>query len=177
MVDMSALSLWVWIGISGMVRWHGSLFQSRKNVKIIFYSVANIYIFSYLNLFMTIKSKYFLIKIPFPQLSRDDETMFPNWIWMYHQKNRYLCHNEMDWDKFRYFYPVDKNINQFAAWYNFDKFNKISQIKWGASSQWSFDPNSIWGSTESMAIGKTHPTLFLDFWIMNLSWGLKLLSS
>ena len=43
----------------------------------------------------------------------------------------YLCRNEMDWDKFLYFYPVDKNINQFAAWYNFNKFDnkfEISQI-------------------------------------------------
>ena len=33
------------------------------------------------------------------------------------------------------------------------------QIKWGASSRWSFGPNSVWGSVETMTIGKTHPNL------------------
>ena len=32
-------------------------------------------------------------------------------------------------------------------------------LKWGASSQWSFGPNSAWGSIEMTTIGKTHPTL------------------
>ena len=36
----------------------------------------------------------------------------------------------------------------------------LLNIKWGASSQWSFGPNSAWGSIETTIIGK-HPTLFL----------------
>ena len=32
-------------------------------------------------------------------------------------------------------------------------------IKWGASSRWSFGPNSAWCSIETTTIGKTQPTL------------------
>ena len=34
-----------------------------------------------------------------------------------------------------------------------------SKIKRGASSRWSFRPNSAWGSIETATIGKTHPTV------------------
>ena len=34
-------------------------------------------------------------------------------------------------------------------------------IKWGASSQWSFGPNSAWGSIETTIIGNTHLTLLV----------------
>ena len=34
--------------------------------------------------------------------------------------------------------------------------------KGGAFSRWSFDPNSAWGSIETMTIGKTHLTLSLS---------------
>ena len=39
----------------------------------------------------------------------------------------------------------------------------ISIIKWGASSRWSFRPNSAWGSIETTNLAKTHPTLFRIF--------------
>ena len=32
-------------------------------------------------------------------------------------------------------------------------------LKWGASLQWSFRPNSAWGSLETTITGKTHSTL------------------
>ena len=32
-------------------------------------------------------------------------------------------------------------------------------VKWGASSRWTFDPNSAWESIGMMTIGKTSPTL------------------
>ena len=32
-------------------------------------------------------------------------------------------------------------------------------VKWSAFSRWSIDPNSEWGSIETITIGKTHPTL------------------
>ena len=38
---------------------------------------------------------------------------------------------------------------------------KRDQIMRGAPSRWSFGPNSAWSSIETMAIGKTHPTLFV----------------
>ena len=34
-------------------------------------------------------------------------------------------------------------------------------IKWGASSQWSFGPNSAWDSIETTIIGNTHLTLLV----------------
>ena len=33
-------------------------------------------------------------------------------------------------------------------------------LKWGASSRWSFRPNSVWGSVGTTTIGKTNPTLW-----------------
>ena len=36
---------------------------------------------------------------------------------------------------------------------------RLEPIKWGASSRWSFHPNSAWRSIETMTIGKTHPSL------------------
>ena len=36
---------------------------------------------------------------------------------------------------------------------------KNKKLKWGASSRWSFRPNSVWGSIETMTIWKPHPTL------------------
>ena len=46
-----------------------------------------------------------------------------------------------------------------------------SIIKWGASLQWSFGPNSAWGSIETATIGKTHPTLLWKAdWMRNLPW-------
>ena len=38
-------------------------------------------------------------------------------------------------------------------------------MKWGASSRWSFRPNSAWGSKETTTIGKTHPTLYYIYLI------------
>ena len=35
-------------------------------------------------------------------------------------------------------------------------------ITWGASSRWSFRPNSKWGSIETVTMGKTHPTKTLE---------------
>ena len=40
--------------------------------------------------------------------------------------------------------------------------NFIWNIKWGASSRWSFRPNSTWGRIETMTIAKTHPALLTD---------------
>ena len=37
---------------------------------------------------------------------------------------------------------------------------RIELIKWGASSQWSFRPNSTWGCKETTTIKKTRPALF-----------------
>ena len=36
---------------------------------------------------------------------------------------------------------------------------KIILLKWGASSRWSFGPNSAWNSIWTTTIGKTYPTL------------------
>ena len=33
-------------------------------------------------------------------------------------------------------------------------------VKWGAPSQWSFRPNSAWGSLKTTTIARTHPTLW-----------------
>ena len=48
----------------------------------------------------------------------------------------------------------------------FKEYNNLSKqllrksfIKWGASSWWSFCPNSAWETMGMMNIGKTHPTL------------------
>ena len=41
--------------------------------------------------------------------------------------------------------------------------NFFVTIKWGASSRWSSRPNPAYGSLQTTAIGKTHPTLIL-FW-------------
>ena len=35
----------------------------------------------------------------------------------------------------------------------------VQIVKWGASSQWSFGPNSPWGSLESTTIWRRHPSL------------------
>ena len=40
-------------------------------------------------------------------------------------------------------------------------FGYLCNLKWGASSRWSFRPNSTWGSIETSTIRKTHPTLQL----------------
>jgi len=39
----------------------------------------------------------------------------------------------------------------------------LKLIKWGASSRWSFRPNSAWGSIGTTIIGRTRPTLQNDF--------------
>ena len=39
------------------------------------------------------------------------------------------------------------------------KFHNILVVKWDASSRWSFGPNFAWGSIETTAIGKSHPSL------------------
>ena len=49
------------------------------------------------------------------------------------------------------------NLFSFCFKYN----NFFVTIKWGASSRWSSRPNSAYGSLETTAIGKTHPTLIL----------------
>ena len=41
-------------------------------------------------------------------------------------------------------------------------------IKWGASSRWSFCPNSAWSSTET-TIGSTHPTLSIYLFLSPFS--------
>ena len=38
-------------------------------------------------------------------------------------------------------------------------YQNCTFLKWGAPSQWSFGPDSTWGSKETMTIGKMHPTL------------------
>ena len=43
--------------------------------------------------------------------------------------------------------------------YGFNHYHK--NLKWGASSRWSFCPNSAWSSIETTTIGKTHPTVEL----------------
>ena len=48
-----------------------------------------------------------------------------------------------------------QNPNQQMAKYK----NSPIFINWGASSRWSFGPNSACGSKETTTIGKTHPTL------------------
>ena len=40
-----------------------------------------------------------------------------------------------------------------------------NNLKWGASSRWSFCPNSAWSSIET-TIGMMHPTLLNDTWII-----------
>ena len=51
-------------------------------------------------------------------------------------------------------------IKKRAKKVGFPSSNTSNIIKWGASSQWSFGPNSGWGSIETTVIGKTHPTVF-----------------
>ena len=36
---------------------------------------------------------------------------------------------------------------------------RYGHLKWGASYRWLFGPNSTRGGIETMAVGKTHPTL------------------
>ena len=43
-------------------------------------------------------------------------------------------------------------------------------FKWGASSRWSFDPNSAWGCIETTTIEMTHPTLVLVITFRTLFW-------
>ena len=40
-------------------------------------------------------------------------------------------------------------------------------LKWGASSRWSFRPNSAWGSIETTTIRETHPALLTDWPFVN----------
>ena len=57
---------------------------------------------------------------------------------------------------------VDLQVNQsFIGAKILSKPINIAQIKWCASSLWSFRPNSAWGSIGTTTIGKTHPTLYL----------------
>ena len=64
-----------------------------------------------------------------------------------------------------------EDFEDFVMGYNFFpvKFHDAKRIsfdmrKWGASSCWSFGPNSEWGSIETTTIWKTHHTLsFLSF--------------
>ena len=37
--------------------------------------------------------------------------------------------------------------------------DRIGEIKWGASSRWSFGPISAWGRIETTTTGNTHSTL------------------
>ena len=40
-------------------------------------------------------------------------------------------------------------------------FQRFWDLKWGASSRWSFGPNSAWWSIETTIIRKAHPTLIV----------------
>lgn len=46
-----------------------------------------------------------------------------------------------------------------------NKFSVGLLIKWGVSSSWSFRPNNAWGSTQTITIGKTHPTLLSYYFV------------
>ena len=69
---------------------------------------------------------------------------------------------------------------------------KWTELKWDASSRWSFGPNSEWGSIKTTTAGNTHPTwasplkifdaqfqsfhmcIFrLEIWVKNLFWCLS----
>ena len=56
-----------------------------------------------------------------------------------------------------------KRLLQIRNDFNSQITNDLLQLKWGASSRWSFGPNSAGGSIETTSIGKTHPILF--WWI------------
>ena len=43
-------------------------------------------------------------------------------------------------------------------------------IKWGASFGWSCDPNSAWGSKETITIRKTRLTLWIKSYQKSLQW-------
>ena len=47
-----------------------------------------------------------------------------------------------------------------------------SHVKRGASSWWSFVPNSVWGSIGTTTIGKAHPTVIFRFlfWMKLMLW-------
>ena len=47
-----------------------------------------------------------------------------------------------------------------------------SHVKRGASSRWSFVPNSVWGSIGTTTIGKAHPTVIFRFlfWMKLMLW-------
>ena len=53
---------------------------------------------------------------------------------------------------FKLNYPVKK--------YGTNVFQIPFLLKWGASSRWSFRPNSAWGSRETTTTGNTRTTLF-----------------
>ena len=50
---------------------------------------------------------------------------------------------------------------------------RFISIKWGASSRWSFGPNSTWGSIETTTIWKTRPSLILNFEPSKMEVGLE----
>ena len=70
-------------------------------------------------------------------------------IWIYYVKDYYY----MVCLKVYYHIKLDLCTTVTACIWN---------IKWGASSRWSFRPNSVWGRIETMTIAKTPPTLLTD---------------
>ena len=46
--------------------------------------------------------------------------------------------------------------------------NNDNLLKWSALFRWSFGPNSAWGSIERTIIGKTHPTLLVQIFVVRL---------
>ena len=69
--------------------------------------------------------------------------------------------------------PRISKVNSFKDYFNErcpineKGFGKIrfydTKIKWGASSRWPFGRNPAWGSIETTATGKTHPTISIYF--------------
>ena len=56
-------------------------------------------------------------------------------------------------------FEIERKLSNFKP--SIKTFKLIFRnIKWGASSRWSFDPNSAWGSIGTMTIGKTHSSLY-----------------
>ena len=60
----------------------------------------------------------------------------------------------------RYFTEMEvAGLMGFPKCFSFPSELTTRQVKWGASSRWSFRPNSAGGSIETTTIGDTHPTL------------------
>ena len=79
-----------------------------------------------------------------------------NWFKYPEFKKLYVCHHTE---------TVHRTVgNVTVSW----TITGNHELKWSGRSRWLFRPNSAWGSKETTAIRKTHPTLVkVNLWPIN----------